>query len=118
MFSAGFNEDGWSDFQEMQMVQDRWTIGRRLHAGFGALLLLTVLAGSVAIWGSSRIKANVETVTQRSAELQRAMTIQTALFKVESGEKSILWAGLDNDRPLYQSSKRAVIDEYELADKQ
>ena len=100
------------------MVAGRWTISKRLYTGFGALLLLTVLAGSVAIWGSSRIKANVETVTQRSAELQRAMTIQTALFKVESGEKSILWAGLDNDRPLYQSSKRAVIDEYELADKQ
>jgi len=100
------------------MVARGWTISRRLYAGFGALLLLTVLAGVVAIWGSSRIKANVETVTQRSSELQRAMTIQTALFKVESGEKSILWAGLDNDKQLYESSKRAVIAEYALADKQ
>jgi len=100
------------------MVARRWTISKRLYAGFGALLLLTVLAGLVAIVGSSRIKANVETVTQRSAELQRAMTIQTALFKVESGEKSILWAGLDNDKQLYESSKRAVITEYSLADKQ
>ena len=100
------------------MVARRWTISKRLYAGFGALLLLTVLAGVVAIVGSSKIKANVETVTQRSAELQRAMTIQTALFKVESGEKSILWAGLDNDKQLYESSKRAVINEYALADKQ
>src|SRR5438876_4947277 len=100
--------------QETQMVQDRWTIGRRLHAGFGALLLLTVLAGGVAIWGSSRIKADVETVTQRSADLQQALTIQTALFKIEGGEKSILWAGLDNDRRLYDASKSDVSNQYEL----
>ena len=100
------------------MVAGRWTISKRLYTGFGALLLLTVLAGSVAIWASSRIKANVETVTQRSTELQRAMTILTALFKIESGEKSILWAGLDNDRQLYESSKRAVLSEFELAGKQ
>ncbi len=118
MFSAGFNEDGWSDFQETQMVQDRWTIGRRLHAGFGALLLLTVLAGGVAIWGSSRIKADVETVTQRSADLQQALTIQTALFKIEGGEKSILWAGLDNDRRLYDASKSDVSSQYELVHRQ
>jgi len=100
------------------MVQDRWTIGRRLHAGFGALLLLTVLAGGVAIWGSSRIKADVETVTQRSADLQQALTIQTALFKIEGGEKSILWAGLDNDRRLYDASKSDVSNQYELVHKQ
>src|SRR2546422_7135569 len=100
------------------MVQDRWTIGRRLHAGLGALLLLTVLAGGVAIWGSSRIKADVETVTQRSADLQQALTIQTALFKIEGGEKSILWAGLDNDRRLYDASKSDVSNQYELVHKQ
>src|SRR6266550_3600406 len=100
------------------MAEDRWTIGRRLHAGFGALLLLTVLAGGVAIWGSSRIKADVETVTQRSGELQRALTIQTALFKIEGAEKSILWAGLDNDRRLYDASKRGVITENEIVNKQ
>jgi methyl-accepting chemotaxis protein len=100
------------------MAEDRWTIGRRLHAGFGALLLLTVLAGGVAIWGSSRIKADVETVTLRSGELQRALTIQTALFKIEGAEKSILWAGLDNDRPLYDASKRGVITENEIVNKQ
>src|SRR5438105_11415859 len=112
------NEDGWNIFQETQMVQDRWTIGRRLHAGFGALLLLTVLAGVLAIWGSSSIKADVETVTQRSADLQRALTIQTALFKIEGGEKSILWAGLDNDRRLYDASKSDASNQYERVHKQ
>src|SRR6185295_18953614 len=35
--------------QETQMVARGWTISKRLYAGFGALLLLTVLAGVVAI---------------------------------------------------------------------
>ena len=100
------------------MVARGWTISRRLYAGFGALLLLTVMAGAVAIWGSAGIKADVETVMQRSAELQRAMKIQIALFKIESGEKSVLWAGLDNDRRLYESSKAVVTTEYALADRQ
>jgi methyl-accepting chemotaxis protein len=100
------------------MQADRWTIGKRLYAGFGALLLLTVLAGCVAIWGSSGIKTDVETVMKRSAELQRAQKIQIALFKIESGEKSVLWSGLDNDKRLYESSKAAVTSEYELASKQ
>jgi CHASE3 domain sensor protein len=60
------------------MLADRWTIGKRLYAGFGALLLLTVMAGAVAIWGSAGIKADVQTVMQRSAELQRAQKIQIA----------------------------------------
>ncbi|TMG79282.1 MAG: hypothetical protein E6H78_20460, partial [Betaproteobacteria bacterium] len=100
------------------MVEDRWTIGRKLYAGSGALLLLTVLAGGVAIWGSAKIKADVETVTGRSGELQRSLTIQTALFKIEGGEKSILWAGVDNDRPMYDASKRGVLGQYDVVHKQ
>lgn len=95
------------------MFVDRWTIGRRLYAGLGAFLFLTVLAGGVATWGSSRIKNDVDTMSQRATELQRALSIQTALFKIESSEKSMLWAGLDNDRPLYDASKAAVNSEYE-----
>src|ERR671937_177862 len=93
------------------MAGDRWTIGKKLYAGSGALLLLTVLAGLVAIWGSSRIKGDLETVTQRSNALQQALLIQTGLYKLESIEKTILWAGLDNDRALYDSSKLAVADQ-------
>ena len=99
------------------MAEERWTIGRQLYAGFGALLLLTVLAGVVAIWGSSRIKGDVETVTLRSDQLQQALSIQTALYKIESAEKTILWAGLDNDRPLYDASKKAVLEQYAVAQK-
>lgn len=93
----------------------RWTISQRLYAGFGALLLLTVLAGAVAVWASSKIRADVETVTERSAELQRALTIQTALSRIESLEKTMLWAGLDNDRTLYDASKAEAMREYDLA---
>src|SRR3989442_8387942 len=96
------------------MLADRWTIGKRLYAGFGALVLLTGLAGGVAIWGSSGIKDDVETVMQRSAELQRAQKIQIALFKIESGEKSVLWSGLDNDRRLFESSKAALTNPNQL----
>ena len=92
------------------MVVDHWTIGRRLYTGCGALLALTVLAGGVAIWGSSRIKGDLEIVTRRAAGLEHALSLQTSLFKIESREKTLLWAGLDNDWKLLAG--RIVPDGY------
>ena len=91
------------------------TIGQKLYAGMGFLLLLTVLEGGVALWGSSRIRTDVERVTQRSQELQRALAIHTSLFKMESSVKGMLWAGLDNDRPLYDELKKTSLAEYDAA---
>ena len=100
------------------MWSERRTIGQRLFAGCGVLLLLTVMEGGVALWGSSRLRSDLDTVTKRSAELQRTLTIQTSLFKIESSVKSMLWAGVDNDRPLYEASKKASMTEYDLASRQ
>src|SRR5687767_7867637 len=100
------------------MLVDHWTIGRRLYTGSGALLALTLLAGVVAIWGASRIKGDVDTVTRRAAGLEHAMAVQTSLYKIESREKTLLWAGLDNDRALYDASKTAASTEYDFAQRQ
>jgi methyl-accepting chemotaxis protein/methyl-accepting chemotaxis protein-1 (serine sensor receptor) len=100
------------------MVLDHWTIGRRLYTGCGALLGLTVLAGAVAVWGAAQIKGDVDIVTQRAAGLEYAMSVQTSLYKIESREKTVLWAGLDNDRGLYEASKAAVAAEYDVAQRQ
>jgi methyl-accepting chemotaxis protein len=100
------------------MLVDHWTIGRRLYTGCGALLALTMLAGAVAIWGASRIKGDVDIVTRRATGLDHAMSVQTSLFKIESREKTLLWAGLDNDRALYDTSKAALATEYDLAQRQ
>lgn len=100
------------------MWADRRTIGQKLFAGMGVLLLLTVLQGAVAVWGSARVEADINKVTQRSGELQRTLAIYTSLFKIESSVKSMLWAGLDNDRALYAASKQASLEEFDLASKQ
>jgi methyl-accepting chemotaxis protein/methyl-accepting chemotaxis protein-1 (serine sensor receptor) len=97
------------------MFFDRWTIGRRLYVGCGALLALTILAGVVAIAGTSRIKGDVDTVIDRASVLQRALTIQTALFKIEGREKTMLWAGLDSNTALYRQSKATLATDYEQA---
>jgi len=97
------------------MVIDRQTIGQRLFAGVGVLLLLTVVEGSVAIWGSARVEGDVKEVTQRSGELQRTLSIYTSLFKIESSVKSMLWAALDNDQALYAAEKKASLDEFTSA---
>jgi methyl-accepting chemotaxis protein/methyl-accepting chemotaxis protein-1 (serine sensor receptor) len=97
------------------MFLDRWTIGRRLYVGCGALLALTMLAGAVAIAGTSRIKADVDTVIDRASVLQRALGIQTALFKIEGREKTMLWAGLDNNQSLYRQSKTSLTADYDQA---
>ena len=97
------------------MAFERRTIAGRLFAGTGALLLLTLLEGGVALWGSSAIKADVETVTVRADQLQRAQAVHTSLLKMESSAKGMLWAGLDNDRAAYEAAKQSSLAEYTLA---
>jgi methyl-accepting chemotaxis protein/methyl-accepting chemotaxis protein-1 (serine sensor receptor) len=97
------------------MVADKRTIGEKLYAGVGALLLLTIVEGGVAVWGSARVEADITEVTQRSAELQRTLSIYTSLFKIESGVKSMLWAALDNDQALYAAEKKGTVDEFTSA---
>jgi methyl-accepting chemotaxis protein/methyl-accepting chemotaxis protein-1 (serine sensor receptor) len=97
------------------MTFERRTIAGRLFAGTGALLLLTLLEGGVAIWGSSAIKADVDTVTVRADQLQRAQTVYNSLLKMESSAKGMLWAGLDNDKPAYEAAKKSSLAEYALA---
>lgn len=96
-------------------AEKRTTIGEKLYAGMGILLLLTVLEGGVAVWGSARVAADINSVTTRSAELQRTLAIYTSLFKIESSVKSMLWAGLDNDQALYAAEKKKSLDEFEVA---
>ena len=97
------------------MLAARRTIGEKLYAGMGVLLVLTVLEGSVALWGSAQVADDIRQVTQRSAELQRTIAIYTSLFKIESSVRSMLWAGLDNDRELQAASKQASLDEFAAA---
>jgi methyl-accepting chemotaxis protein len=95
----------------------RWTIGQQLYAGCAALLLITAAAGTVAIAGTARIKGDVDTVSARAIELQQALLIQTSLHKIESRQKTMLWAALDNDQALYNATKQTVLSEYELAER-
>jgi CHASE3 domain sensor protein len=97
------------------MLAVRRTIGEKLYAGMGVLLVLTVLEGSVALWSSARVAADITDVTQRSGELQRTIAIYTSLFKIESSVRTMLWAGLDNDRELYASAKKTSLDEFTTA---
>jgi methyl-accepting chemotaxis protein len=98
------------------MFTNRWTIGQQLYVGCGALLLVTVLAGAVAISGAARIKGDVDTVSARAGELQQALLIQASLHKIESRQKTMLWAALDGDATLYNSTKQSVLSEFDLAE--
>jgi methyl-accepting chemotaxis protein/methyl-accepting chemotaxis protein-1 (serine sensor receptor) len=97
------------------MLLDRWTISKKLYAGCGTFVTLTALASAVAVIGTSRIKGDVDMLSRRAATLQHALTIQATLFKIESQEKSMLWAGLDADRAQYAKSKATVAAEYDRA---
>ena len=99
------------------MVLDRWSVSRKLYGGCGTFVALTILASAVAVVGTYRINADVETLSQHSVVLEHALTIQATLFKIESLQKTMLWAGLDADRNLYNKSKAAVTAEYDRATK-
>jgi methyl-accepting chemotaxis protein len=98
------------------MFLDRWRISQRLYTACGTFVALTVLASAVAVLGTSRIKEDVDTVAQRAAVLRQTLTVQATLFKIESLQKSMLWAGLDGDRALYTKAKEAVGTEYEYVE--
>ena len=100
------------------MVADGRTVGQKLFAGMGVLLALTVIEGGVALWGSARVETGVSLVAERSLELQRTLAIHTALFKIESSVKSMLWAGLDNDRDSYAAAKDTGVKEFAKAGKE
>ena len=97
------------------MLADKRTIGEKLYAGMGVLLLLTIMEGGVAVWGAARVEADINEVTARAAELQRTLAIYTSLFKIESSVKNMLWAGLDNDQALYAAEKKKSLDEFDVA---
>ena len=99
------------------MLLEKRTIGEKLYVGMGLLLLLTVIEGGVAMWGSARVAADINEVTARSAELQRTLAVYTSLFKIESSVKNMLWAGLDNNQALYAAEKKKGFDEFETASK-
>ena len=97
------------------MFIDRMTIGKRLYVGCGTFLVLALLAGSVAVSVSSRIKGDLETVTSRASTLQHALALQAVLFKIESQQKTMLWAGLDNDVNLSTRMRTAINTDFEEA---
>ena len=97
------------------MFIDRMTIGKRLYVGCGTFLALALMAGTVAVSVSSRIKGDLETVTSRASTLQHALALQALLFKIESGQKTMLWAGLDNDVNLSGRMRAAINTDFELA---
>jgi methyl-accepting chemotaxis protein len=97
------------------MLGHKRTIGEKLYAGMGVLLLLTVLEGGVAVWGAARVEADINQVAGRSAELQQTLAVYTSLFKIESSVKNMLWAGLDNDQALYAAEKANGLEQFEAA---
>ena len=79
------------------MFRDRFTIGTKLYAGCASLLALITLTGAVAMFGASNIKGDLSVVTARADQLRHALTIQNSLLRIESQEKTMLWAGLDSE---------------------
>jgi methyl-accepting chemotaxis protein len=99
--------------KEKGVFFDRWPISRKLYVGCGTFVGLTVLASVVAVVGTSRINGDVETLSRHTKVLEQALSIQAALFKIESLQKTMLWAGLDADRTLYAKAKTSIATEYE-----
>lgn len=97
------------------MFVDRWTVGKTLYAWCATFVALIVLAGTVAIVGTSRIRADIDAVSRRTTVLQHALTIQATLGRIESQQKTMLWAGLDGNHSLYTKSKETVTAEYSRA---
>jgi methyl-accepting chemotaxis protein len=87
----------------------RWTIGRKLFTGTAALNLLLVLTAGASLWSATSIQRQLEETGYRTARrLELAQSVQSGMFELFAGERMMILAGFDNDRPLRDASASRI----------
>jgi methyl-accepting chemotaxis protein/methyl-accepting chemotaxis protein-1 (serine sensor receptor) len=88
-----------------------WTVGRKLLAGVGALNLLLVLSGGVAIWVANGHQALLEEAVDRTTtRLDLAVGLRADAHAAEAALVSAQLAGNVKDRKTAESARKAATD--------
>jgi methyl-accepting chemotaxis protein len=74
------------------------TVGRKLFACIGSLLLLILVTGALAIWTAAAIKGNLDEATQRTTrKIELAREIQETVVRLGSEQRRRLLAAFGKD---------------------
>ena len=87
----------------------KWSIGKRLFTGVGALVALIVLSGTVSIWTGRTMKAQLDETTQRTARtLSLALSIADDAVTLSNEQRRLLLAGLGDDKAGVEQARHAT----------
>ena len=89
----------------------KWSIGKRLFTGVGALVALIVLSGTVSIWTGRAMKAQMDETTQRTARtLSLALNIAGDAVTLSNEQRRLLLAGLGDDQAAVEQARKAATE--------
>jgi methyl-accepting chemotaxis protein/methyl-accepting chemotaxis protein-1 (serine sensor receptor) len=87
----------------------KWTIGRRLFTGVGALITLIIAVAVLALWvGRSLEERLVHTNEHTVKQLGLALQIETELERLYATQPALIAAGYMNDKALVEGRKLAA----------
>jgi methyl-accepting chemotaxis protein/methyl-accepting chemotaxis protein-1 (serine sensor receptor) len=89
-----------------------WTIGQKLYAGVGALLVFLLGAGVAAYWVASSQKAHLDETAKGTAKrLELAMIMSDSAGNLRGAQRLTLLAAASADQSRLQDGRREVSDE-------
>ncbi len=99
-------------------MKNRWTIGRQLYTGVGALVLLLLVSGGVALQQASAINALLhEAVTVTAKKLELVKGVETMLSELRSFQRRQILAVYAGDQGVFEASRRDIDAQMAALDK-
>ncbi len=89
------------------MAQD-WTIGRKLMSGLGALVVLTLVGGAVAVWNARTLNATQDATLVAGRQMRFVTEIEAFLRALEAGQQEMIVGALTHDDSAARRGKATV----------
>ncbi|MEV4641476.1 methyl-accepting chemotaxis protein [Actinoplanes sp. NPDC049548] len=86
----------------------RWTIGRRLIAGFAVALVLLAAVGGVSYYNTRRLLSNEDAVTHARGVMDDLQTLGVTLAQAENGERGYLITDDKGALAPFDAARRSV----------
>jgi len=88
-----------------------WTIGKKLFAGVGVLVVLLAVSGGTTLWVASSLKAELDTASKVTVKkLELANSVSEYAARARSEQRRMLLAGFGNDKEGFNSTKTSIAD--------
>jgi methyl-accepting chemotaxis protein len=92
-------------------VNIRWTIGRRLTAGFSGALLLLGTVGLISYQGAGTMEENGDAVTHTHEVLAAVSAIESTLKDAETGQRGYVLTGVESYLEPYTEARNRISGE-------